>query len=76
MMLKLTVEAQMLWFCLISAIYNYICTIVASRIKGTAREIYRIFPCDGDFPCIPTWWVYRENPCIHPSLQVKPLRVT
>ena len=27
-----------------------ICTIVASKIKGTAREIYHIFPCYGDFP--------------------------
>ena len=31
---------------------KYTCTIVASKIKGTAREIYRIFPCNGDFPCI------------------------
>ena len=32
----------------------YICTIAASKIKGTAREIYRIFPCNGDFPCMYT----------------------
>ena len=37
-------------------------TIVASKIKGTAREIYDIFPCNGDFPCIFTGCVYRENP--------------
>ena len=30
------------------------CTIAASKIKGTAREIYRIFPCNGDFPCMYT----------------------
>ena len=44
---------------------NKICTIAASKIKGTAREIYRIFPCNGDFPCIPTGCVYRGNPIGH-----------
>ena len=32
----------------------HVCTIAASKIKGTAREIYRIFPCNGDFPCMYT----------------------
>ena len=41
---------------------NVPCIIVASKIKGTAREIYRMYPCNGDFPCIFTGWVYRENP--------------
>ena len=46
------------------------CTIAASKIKGTAREIYRIFPCNGDFPCIPNGCVYRKNPCKYTPLLV------
>ena len=38
------------------------CTIAASKIKGTAREIYCIFPCNGDFPCIPTGVYTGETP--------------
>ena len=41
-------------------LYMLTYTIAASKIKGTAREIYRIFPCNGDFPCIPTG-VYTGN---------------
>ena len=46
----------------------YISTIAASKIKGTASEIYRIFPCNGDFPRIPTGCAYRGNPCEYTPL--------